>query len=165
MAPLLTNTLGYYDTLLRGYAERGVFRSYSGLSGTNRSALCQFDWHLDQRLELRISLATQTARFDCLLPELDGRSSMFRDYKLWLQGHSSAERPKHRHSDPAKVQLRALSGKGRVGLQAKALDNDLEYAIKRLIAVTNELYMQFLNEGQYYEWKVETFDINPDAPH
>ena len=45
------------------------------------------------------------------------------------------------------------------------LDGDTEYAVRRLVAVVNEIYLDFLSSGLYFDWLVETFDLDPDHPY
>jgi len=39
---------------------------------------------------------------------------------------------------------------------------DFEYAARKLIHAVHEVYLTYLNDGRYYNYMVEVFDIDPD---
>jgi hypothetical protein len=42
------------------------------------------------------------------------------------------------------------------------LDGDLDYAVNKLVSLVNEIYLDFLSSGLYFDWLVETFELDPD---
>jgi hypothetical protein len=51
-----------------------------------------------------------------------------------------------------------------VALTLAVLDGDVEYAVKKLVSLVNEIYLDFLSSGLYFEWLVDTFELDPDHP-
>jgi len=37
--------------------------------------------------------------------------------------------------------------------------------VKKLVNLVNEIYQDFLSSGLYFEWMVETFELDPDNPY
>ena len=53
---------------------------------------------------------------------------------------------------------------GPVALTLRSLDGDMYYAVRRLISLVHEIYVEFLSSGLYLAWLIETFDLDPDNP-
>ena len=47
-------------------------------------------------------------------------------------------------------------------LVLKIKDGDGEYAVRKLIHLVNEIYLTFLADGKYFDYLVETFNLDPD---
>ena len=112
--------------------------------------------------ELKVNLRSKTLRMPVVLPELPARSSMYRELKAFVASFQSKERVKHRRIDPAKAEVRCSNAAANAGLSVKALDGDIEYAIRKLIALVQEIYLVFLYDGRYYDYLLEVFDLDPD---
>ena len=41
----------------------------------------------------------------------------------------------------------------------------MDYAANKLVSLVNEIYLDFLSSGLYFEWLIETFDLDPDNPY
>ena len=37
-----------------------------------------------------------------------------------------------------------------------------EYAVRKLVHLINEIYLTFLTDGKYFDYLVETFNLDPD---
>ena len=61
--------------------------------------------------------------------------------------------------------MRTYNRGGDVALTLRSLDGDVEYLVTRLVALVNEIYLDFLSSGLYFEWLVETFELDPDHPY
>ena len=44
------------------------------------------------------------------------------------------------------------------------LDDDLDHGVRRTVSLVNEIYLDFINRGPYFDWLLETFDLDPDNP-
>lgn len=154
--------------LLEDYARRGVFRAFSrhdGGKGGARSAQYRLRWHRDQVFQWVWSEPRQTLRIGCVLPAVAAKSSMYREFRAWLVARQDAALPAHRRCDPAKIALKTYNRGGEVALTAHVLDGDVDYAVTKLVALVNEIYLDFLASGLYFEWLIETFDLDPDKPY
>ena len=49
-----------------------------------------------------------------------------------------------------------------MALAVVSRDNDYEYAVRKLIHLVHEIFMVFLMEGNYLDYMIEEFDLDPD---
>ena len=117
-------------------------------------------WHRGQTFELHV--ADESMTFPVVLPQTPARSAMMKEYRAFVARFASAELPEHRRIDAAKVKLRCVASGGAAGVEAVVRDGDWEYAVKKLIHVVHETYLVFLYDGAYYDYLIETFDLDPD---
>jgi hypothetical protein len=151
------------NAILEGYAERGVFRGFSRGPGSNRKASFRLLWHRDRLFELILDIDKQTLRFPLVLPHVDPKSTMYRNFKDFVKSRQSEELPEHRRIEAGKARVRSLNRGGSVSLTLEVQDGDYEYGARKLIHLVHEIYLAFLVDGPYYEYMVETLGLDPDA--
>lgn len=151
------------DTL-QTYAQRGVFRGFSRQGERSSRGDYRLLWHRDQVFELGFDSTRQSLRIACVLPNVPAQSSMYREFRQWLRERQAEALPDHRRCDPQKVALRTYNRGGDIALTLKILDGDVEYGVRKLVALVNEVYLEFLSSGLYYDWLIETFELDPDNP-
>jgi hypothetical protein len=162
--PSPTDNIARVGDILREYAARGVFKGFSVSAETSAGADYRILWHRDQLFELRYEPRRSSLRIACVLPGVDSGSRMYREFRAWLKQRSVEELPEHRRCDPGRVRLKPYNRGGSVALTLHSLDGDMDYAVRRLVALVHELYLEFLTCGRYHEWLMETFDLDPDNP-
>lgn len=144
---------------LENYAQRGVFRGFSqDLRPTK--AVFRLLWHRERVFELTFESNKNTLRFSQVLPNVD--AAMFRDLQEFIRLRFLPELPDHRRIDPDKVQVQPTRRNGNVALTLLILDGDDEYAVCKFIHLVHEIFLTFLLDGRYYDYKVENFDLDPD---
>lgn len=148
--------------ILETYASRGVFRGFS--RGPAREDRARFNilWHRDQLFELVLDLRRKTMRFPMVLPQVPPKSAMYREFQKFVASRQSEELPEHRRIETSKAQVRCANRGGNVSVTLTAVDGDYDYGARKLIQLVHEVYLDFLNEGPYYDYLVETFDLDPD---
>jgi hypothetical protein len=148
--------------ILEGYANRGVFRGFS--RGPVRAGKASFKmlWHRDRFFDLILDPSRKALRFPIVLPEVPAKSSMNREYKEFVRSRSDASLPAHRRIDPKKAIVQPSPRAGNIGLTVTVKDGDWEYATRKLIHLVHETFMVFLYDGRYYDYMIETFDLDPD---
>ncbi len=151
--------------LLEYYAERGVFSGFSRQQERPGGARFLLRWHRDQLFRWDWSEAKQTLRIDCVLPAVPAKSAMYRSLKTWLIARQDDALPPHRRCDRNKVAVKTYNRGGNVALTLHVLDGDVDYAVKKLVNLVNEIYQDFLSSGLYFDWVVETFELDPDHPY
>jgi len=151
--------------LLQEYAEKGFFRSFSRHGGRGRSAEFRLLWHRDQLFQWVWDGAKQALRISCVLPAVPAQSSMYRQFKAWLKARHNDALPPHRRCDRNKVAVKSYNRGGDVALTLHVLDGDVEYGVKKLVGLVNEIYLDFLSSGLYFDWLLQTFDLDPDNPY
>jgi hypothetical protein len=151
--------------LLEQYAARGAFSGFSRHEHPGGNAEYRLWWHRRQCFLWQWNEARQTLRIACVLPSVPAGSPMYRDFRSWLQARQAPELPAHRRCDPDRVALKTYNRAGDIALTMQVLDGDVDYAVTRLVHLVNEIYQDFLSSGLYFEWLVETFDLDPDNPY
>lgn len=149
-------------SILEGYAAKAIFRGFSKGAARGGRTTFKMTWHRDRLFELVMDTERGTLRFPALLPDVPPRSPMNGEFRQFLAARQAAGLPAHRRIDPAKARLESANRGGSVSLTMTALDLDWDYATKKLIHLAQETYMVFLMDGRYYDYLIETFDLDPD---
>ena len=108
--------------LLRGYAERGVFRSFSEGQRRGGTTTFQMVWHHGRLFRFALDTTGGLVSFPTLLPEVPPRSPMQRDLKAFLRSFETDEVPPHRRIDPAKARLRITRRAGGLSVALAVAD-------------------------------------------
>jgi hypothetical protein len=166
----LTNTISasasaHVGDILEEYARRGVFSGFSRQQQARKQGRFLVQWHRKQRFDWVYDPAQQRLRVVCVLPAVTPNSPMHRDLKAWLKTRQNDALPEHRRCDKQKVTLKSVNRGGNVSLTATLLDGDIDYGVRKMVALVNEIYLDFLSSGLYFEWMLETFDLDPDNPY
>ena len=152
------------DTL-EDYAQRGIFQAFSRHQQGRQRGEFQVLWHRNQLFQWNWDGGKRSLRIACVLPGVPAKSSMYRQFKAWLKQRQDPALPAHRQCDPDKLTLKTYNRGGDVALTMQLLDADTEYGVRKLVALVNEIYLDFLSSGLYFDWLVETFDLDPDKPY
>ena len=151
--------------LLQEYAERGVFRGFSRQRQTRQQGEFRVRWHRDQVFQWTYDRPRRRLRVAGVLPAVPAGSAMYRDFRAWLKSRQDPAVPAHRRYDPARLALRPYNRGGDVALTVRMLDDDLDHGVRRTVSLVNEIYLDFINRGPYFDWLLETFDLDPDNPY
>ncbi len=149
-------------TVLTGYAERRVFHGFSRGPASGGKASFQIAWHLGRVFELAFDARAGTLRLPELLTRIPADSTMYEDLKVFIKSRQADDLPEHRRVDNRRVQIRTYNRGGNISLVLKVLDGDAEYGVRKLVHLVNEIYLTFLADGNYFDYLVETFDLDPD---
>lgn len=141
--------------VLENYASRGVFRGFS-----RKSNAFKMIWHRDRPFDLTVDAGRGTIRIPVVLPSVP--KEMYQDLREFIASRHTEEVPEHRRVDLDKAELKCATRNGDVSLTITAKDRDFEYAARKLINIVQEVYLGFLTDGPYYEYQIETFDLDPD---
>ena len=87
---------------------------------------------------------------------------MYDNFKQFVAARQSDETLEHRRIEPKKVRISCSLKNGNISLLFISKDGDLEYATQKLINLMHEIFMVFLRDGLFYEYMIETFDIDRD---
>lgn len=149
-------------SVLAGYAERRVFQGFGRGPTSRKKANFQIAWHRGRVFDLTFDANAGTLRLPELLTAVPADSSMHEDLKDFVQSRQSDDLPHHRRLDPRKMQIRTSNRNGNILLVVKVKDGDIEYAVRKLVHLINEIYLTFLADGKYFDYLVETFNLDPD---
>jgi hypothetical protein len=147
---------------LAGYADRRVFHGFSRGPTSGGKAAFTIAWHRGRVFELAFDVRAGTLRLPGLLTGVPADSTMYEDLKAFIRSRQSDDLPDHRRLDARKIQIRTYNRGGNILLVLKIKDNDSEYAVRKLVHLINEIYLMFLADGKYFDYLVETFNLDPD---
>lgn len=150
--------------LVRGYVERGFFRSAGQAQRRGHTTTYNVVWHHRRTFQLVIDTRSKTVAFRDLLPGVPARSPMARELRAFLHQFETTDVPAHRRIDPAKGELRVAVRSSRVSLAlAVKRPAHYEYCTRRLIHLAHEIFMVFLPDGPYDEYRVTQLGTDPEA--
>lgn len=160
-APKLGPT--HVGELLTGYVERGVFRSLS--DGERRGGTTRFTmvWHHGRAFRLVADATARRVSFPELLPAVPARSAMLKELRAFLRQFDTSAVPAHRRIDPAKGRLRVAARAGGVSVALEVRAGEWEYCTRKLVHLAQEVFMVFLPDGPYLEYRVEKLGLDPEA--
>jgi hypothetical protein len=117
-------------------------------------------WHKDRFYDLVFDPAKHSLRFEVVLPKVP--RPMYEAFKKFIAERQSEETIAHRRIERKKVRISSSLKKGDISLLFIAKDRDYEYATEKIIHLMHEIFLIFLRDGLYYEYMIETFDIDRD---
>ena len=147
---------------MKGYAERGVFRSFSQTDQRGGKTTFKVLWHHGRVFRLVVAPASHSVSFPALLPGVPPRSSMLKELRAYLHQFETKSVPEHRRIDPSKAKLRVALRGGNVSLALIVKRRQYEYCTRRLVNLAHEVFMIFLPDGPYYEYRVEKLGVDPE---
>lgn len=152
------------DRALQEYARKGVFRGYSPGETRGTRTCFKVAWHRDQLFECILDTRRNTIRFPVVLPEAPAKSELYGALKDYVKARHSNELPEHRRIDSERAGVRIFNRGGNVSLTMTVKDGDYEYAVRKLIHLVHEIYLDFLSDGRFYDYMVEVLGVDPDHP-
>lgn len=117
-------------------------------------------WHKDRFYDLIFDPARKSLRFEVVLPNVP--LAMYEDFKRFVASRRSPDVLEHRRIDPKRIRLFCSRRNGDISLLAKSKDGDLEYLAQKLVHLVQEVFQIFLRDGLYYEYMIETFEVDRD---
>lgn len=150
--------------LVDAYVRRGIFRA-SILPQESRHVISfNLIWFQRQLMTLHIDKHRGHAKLHNVMPALAPRSMVDRQCRAWLRERADETLPAHRRMDPDEVRVGIASRRGEMQLCVTSANGDGVTATRKLIQLANELYLDFLSSAERYDWIVDNFDLDPDAP-
>ena len=157
------NPAGVVEQVLRGYVDRGVFRSLGAPARRGARTSFTLVWHHGRSFRLVVDPAARTVSFPEVLPSIPARSPMLGELHRFTAQFTSAELPPHRRVDPAKGRMRLAPRRAGVSLSLTVVRGEWEYCTRRLVHIAHEIYLVFLPDGPYQQYRVEKLGLDPDA--
>jgi hypothetical protein len=131
----------------------------------SQSAASTFNvlWHYNRQYPLVLDFAASSLSFPGLLPGVPARSPMVGELRAFLRPFSTDEVPAHRRVDSDRGRLTLKAQKGALTLAMQVKDGQYEYCARKLVHIAHEVFMDFLWDGPYYEYRVKQLGLDPDA--
>jgi hypothetical protein len=117
-------------------------------------------WHKDRFYDLELDVSKRSLRFPIVLP--NAPKPMYEDFKRFVASRQSEETLEHRRIDPSKVRISCSLRNNNISILFIAKDGDFQYATEKLINLVHEVFLVFLRDGLYYEYMIETFEVDRD---
>ena len=149
--------------LLRGYLDRGVFRSLGAPAPRGDRLAFTIVWHHGRTFRLVVRTRERTVAFPELLPRVPARSAMMTELRTFLRQFESPDMPPHRRVDPAKGQLRITRNQKGVSVGIAVRGGEWKYCTRKLVHLAQEIYLVFLPDGPYQDYRVEKLGLDPDS--
>lgn len=149
--------------ILEDYASRGVFQGFSPGQARSGKATYKIAWHRGCVFDATLDSERGTARFANVLTNVPANSTMYRELKEFIKSRQSDDLPEHRRIDGLRAQVQSYNRNGTVALVLTIKDGDCEYGVRKLVHLVNEIFMVFLMDGNYFDYMVKNFNLDPDA--
>jgi hypothetical protein len=140
---------------MEDYAKRGVFRGFTQQRARNGVAAFRMLWHRDLVFDLIVDTKKKTILIPVVLPAVPARSTLYKDFKAFVESHHAATLPDHRRIEKTKARVRCANRRGSVALTMTVKDDDYGYALQSLIQLVHETFLIFLVCGPYCDYLVE----------
>lgn len=137
-----------------------MFRGFSRGETTKTRAAYKLLWHYDRLYDFILDTRRHTLYFPHLLSNVP--RDMYRDLAAYLKSRQADDLPEHRRIDPARMGVRATHRQGSVSITLTCHDADYEHAARKAIHLVHELFLDFLSDGRYYDYKLVEFNLDPD---
>jgi hypothetical protein len=148
--------------VLRGYAERAVFRSFSEGERRGGKAAFHMTWHHGRQFRFVLDSTARVVSFPSLLPDVPPRSRMMKELKAFLHEFETDRVPAHRRIDPKKARLQIVRRAGGVAVGLSVRNGEFEYCTRRLVHLAQEVFMVFLPDGPYDAYRVDKLGLDPN---
>jgi hypothetical protein len=148
---------------LKGYAERGVFRGLSNPQRRGKTTAFTMLWHHGRRFRFVADEAAAIVSFPELLPGVPARSPMLKELKSFLHQFETPQVPDHRRIDPKKARLKVAARAGSVSVALTIRNAEWEYGTRRLVHLAQEVFMVFLHDGPYSDYRVAQLGLDPES--
>lgn len=148
--------------ILDGYASRGVFRGFANGPVRNGTARFKLLWHRNRFFDFILDVPKRALRIAVVLPAVPADSSMYAEFKQFVESRHAEDLPAHRRIDVKKARVRCVNRGGNASLTLTVVDGDYAYGTRKLIQLVHEVYMIFLIDGPYLEYMVAAFELDPD---
>jgi len=147
--------------ILRSYAERGVFRSFSQTADAGGIAAFRFFWLYNLPFHVVFDQKRGALSFRKLLPGVPAGSRIETELKAFIQSMALPDRVEHRRLDPARLSVAYVNKRGAVALTFVVSGDDYEYGVRKAVNVVNEVFLSFLNV-RFPEYMIEKFKLSED---
>jgi hypothetical protein len=157
---MVSSRMGGIRRLMEEYAQRGVFRGFSRQPTRAGVMAFKMTWHRDLVFDLLVDPGRKTITIPRVLPGVP--VDIYADFKRFVAAHHNADLPDHRRIEKCKVRVRCANRRGSVSMAMAVKDDDYEYALQRLIHLIHEVFLIFINDGAYRDYRVAQLGDDPD---
>jgi len=147
--------------ILKSYAERGVFRSFSQTAAADGVAEYRFFWLYNLPFRVIFDRKRSALSFRKLLPGVPVGSQIEAELKDFIRSLASEDRLEHRRVDRRRVQIAYVNKNDCVALTFLIAGGDYDYGVPKAINVVNEVFLTFMNV-RFPEYMIEKFKLPED---
>jgi hypothetical protein len=147
--------------ILKSYAERGVFRSFSQTAAADGIAEYRFFWLYNLPFRVIFDRRRSALSFRKLLPGVPEGSQLETELKDFVRSLANEDRVEHRRVDPQRLAIAYVNKNDCVALTFLIAEEDYEYGVPKAINVVNEVFLSFMNV-RFPEYMIEKFKLPED---
>jgi hypothetical protein len=149
--------------VLESYSKRGIFRTFSASQIAPGKVRAKLLWHYNRSYQITADGDRALLRISSLLPQVPSNSAMFHNFRTFVEGFGSAETVPHRRLDPLKARIKAENVGDNATFLIKVMDGDYAYAAQKLTNIAHEVFLAFLPDGPYWEYRIDVLGLDPDS--
>lgn len=158
MPPLSVDAAEIVAGVMHTYAGRGMFQNCQIVKRKADVTDFHFNWLYGQPFTLSCDCKKSRLSLPDLLPRVEKNSLLYKELRTFLKARSDPGLPDHRRIDPERAMAASRFSAGIVSIELTLMDEDYEYAARKLINLAHELFL-FLNE-HWADYMWENFQLN-----
>ena len=157
-----SSAIAEVSRLMEDYSNRAVFRGL--MHRSIRTGIVSFGmtWHGGLAFKLILNTRARTLTVPVVLPDVPSDSTLYHDFKTFVESHHDRNLPKHRRIDKAKAVVKTSKRGQNISLTMTVKDGDYAYGTQRLVHLIHETFVLFLANGIYLEYRIARLGFNPD---
>jgi hypothetical protein len=145
---------------LREYADRGVFRGFRAGAGRGGRVEYTFRWLTQRPLTAVFDPTRQVLTFRALFPAVRSTPGLLRDIERSVAARRDRRVPVHKRFDARRARIDCAVRAGAVSLAVAVRGASHEYAVRRSLALVNDLFV--LLHETYPDYLVAHFGLSTE---
>ena len=147
-------------TVLRAYADRGVFRGFTATPLARGRTTYEFHWLLRPPMRAVFDDRAGTLTFPAIVPGVDRSSPIVAGLDALVAARTARALPVHKRLDARRARVSARVQRGDWFLVVAIRGANHAYAVQRALNLINELFL-FLHES-HPEYLIERFGLSAE---
>jgi len=145
---------------LQAYADRGVFRGLSVAAKSGGRYEYGFHWLMQRRFTLTFDPKRRALMFRQLFPDVGARSPMLAALKRAVDQRTTRQVPAHKRFDGRRIRATAALQRGSVSLEMEVRGSQYAYAVRHLLNLVNELFLEL--QERHPQYLIERFGFSTE---
>ena len=155
----MNTVLSAVRTELQSYADRGIFQNFSVGELRAGKAEFRFSWLTENPFKMHLNTDKGELEVRDILPSVPFRSPMDKALRAFLVARCDSSIPIHRRLDAQRFSFQCKTRAENVSIIIGFDSRDTGDAAKTSIKLLHEIFNNFLLDGPYQNYMVESFNI------
>ncbi|MCH7815098.1 MAG: hypothetical protein IIC60_00885 [Proteobacteria bacterium] len=145
---------------LQNYADRGIFQNFSRIQSADGSQVdFRFRWLATTPFHLKLNTSKPELELRNVLPAVPFRSEMDKAFRAFLIQRCDTSIASHRRLDGSRFAFNCRNRQQNLSVAIGFQARDAGAAAKTAVNLLHEIFNNFLAEGPYQNYMVETFNV------